>query len=90
MVMPHCGTFQYTGVVPPDGLRSGSWTLQDASGASVIGRGDPLSDNRLVGLQPKLEISNGQLVLKASGRDRAQVCSAALQVDRLDGSGSKW
>ena len=81
MVMPLCGTFRYAGVVPADGLRSGPWMLQDASAASATRRGDALFDNRLIGLQPTLEISNGQLVLKASSRDRAQISPASLQVD---------
>src|ERR1700674_4229342 len=81
MVMPLCGTFRYAGVVPADGLRSRRWTLQDASGASATGRRNALFDNRLVGLQPTLEILDGQLGLTASSRERAQVFSASLQVD---------
>lgn len=88
MVMPLCGTFQYAGVIPVDWSPPGRfWSppgrlrLDDQSGAASAGSGDPLFENRLVGLQPVLEISTNQLVLKASGRNRAEVSSAALEID---------
>jgi hypothetical protein len=43
---------------------------------------DPLFHNRLVGLHPILRIADGHLTLAASGRHRAQIESAVLEVDR--------
>jgi hypothetical protein len=43
---------------------------------------DPLFDNRLVGLHPVVRISGSQLILQAAGRDRAQVRSASVELDR--------
>jgi len=85
MVMPLCGTFHYAGDVPAlRGLKPARWTCEDRSGAPV-GPSDGfsrLSDNRLVGLRPVLRISSGQLVLQAASRDRAQVSSASIELDR--------
>lgn len=58
MVMPLSGTFQYSGVVPEG---SGTWRLTDNSGAASSEHGDSLDDNRLVGLQPSLEIVDAAL-----------------------------
>jgi hypothetical protein len=41
-----------------------------------------LRDNRLIGLTPTLRLSNGHLILDAASRDRAQVASASLELDR--------
>src|SRR5262245_23578227 len=56
MAIPPSGTFNYTGVVPDDPHSSRSWRLRDESGAASSARGGSLSDNRLVGLSPSLEI----------------------------------
>ena len=84
MVMPSCGTFCYSGVVPDSkaALASGDWTLQDQSGAALEAFTSELRSNRLVGLEPTLRISKGQLVLETASRHRAQVRSAALEIDR--------
>ena len=85
--MPPCGTFRYAGIVPDDLRRAGGWKLKDQSGAPagilgfLSGRGDSLFRNRLVGLQPNVEISDRHVILKASGRRRAQVRSAAIELD---------
>ena len=89
MAMPPCGTFQYAGLVPKDMGRSGRWRLEDRSGAPPVGRfwflrflgGHSLRDDRLLGLRPTLEISDDHLILKASGRHRATVRAASLQLD---------
>jgi hypothetical protein len=79
--MPLCGTFRYAGVVPADGPQSYRWTLQDESGASAKAQGDPMFDNRLVGLHPLLQVSTDQLILRAFSPHRAEVSSAALKLD---------
>lgn len=57
MAIPECGTFDYVGTVPlPDA--TGPWRLQDRSSAPPSPLGDRLSDDRLVGLDPSLEISD--------------------------------
>ena len=45
-------------------------------------RFDELRDNRLVGLEPTLRISEGHLVLEAATQYRAQIRSASLEVGR--------
>jgi hypothetical protein len=76
---------------------SGCWRLKDKSGASSItvpkswqvwkfwkrdANLDPLIYNRLIGLQPTLRISGGQLILEAGSRHRASIRSATLEFDR--------
>lgn len=57
MSIPPCGTFKYAGVIPDDqNHSSGRWRLLDQSGAGSSAGGDSLIDDRLVGLQPTLEI----------------------------------
>jgi hypothetical protein len=88
MVMPLCGTFHYAGVVPDTRAdrESGKWRLDDQSGAAPrtdwrFWQRNELFDNRLVGLRPALRILRGQLMLEAVGWRRAQVRSAALELD---------
>ena len=83
MTMPPCGTFQYTGVVPKTFSRSGLWQIEDPS-ARVLAKswlGNPMVDNRLVGLSPTVEISDGYLILTASGSYRAATLSASVHLD---------
>ena len=84
-MMPLCGTFYYAGAVPyaKDDCKSRPWKLQDESGAAPRETGDELVDNRLIGLQPVLEISDSHLLLTASGRHRATIRSATLDLDPL-------
>ena len=86
--MPLCGTFQYTGVVPQNFRHSARWKLADPFETVIwkswfrrFWKGDPLVQNRLVGLWPTLEISDGHLIFRASGPYRAQISSASLQLD---------
>jgi hypothetical protein len=87
-MMPPCGTFRYAGVVPATLRGSGRWKLEDQSGAPPLEKfgflkfwqGPSLRDDRLVGLQPILRISDGFLILKASRWHRAQISSASLEV----------
>ena len=72
--MPLCGTFYYAGVVPDeDDRKSRPWKLRDESGATPHELGDGMVDNRLIGLQPLLEISDSNLRLSAPGRHRATI-----------------
>ena len=84
MVMPACGTFHYSGVVPgaKAALESGHWTLEDQSGAALRAPTSELRDNRLLGLAPTLRISECHLVLETASRHRAQIRSASLEIDR--------
>lgn len=87
MVMPLCGTFHYSGVVPaavPD-RTSGRWKLKDASfndrnGLLKLGDPDPLNDTRLVGLQPTLRATQGVLLLNASDGLYARMSAAAIEL----------
>lgn len=82
MTMPPCGTFQYSGVIPTDWPHPQEvWKLQDQSGAKPGKTANPMLHNRLVGLEPILEISDGRLLLTASDLHRAEVRSAALEFD---------
>lgn len=57
MSIAPCGTFHYVGVVPlPE--TTGPWHLHDHSSAPFSPSGDRISDDRLVGLQPLLEVSD--------------------------------
>ena len=59
MVISPSGTFEYAGVVPEgQGQFSGEWELRDESGAEFSPGGDDLIDDRLVGLQPSLQITD--------------------------------
>ncbi len=59
MVMPASGTFQYSGIVPENPARSdGRWEMHDESGAESSSGSDRLKHNRLVGLQPSLQITD--------------------------------
>ena len=84
MVMPACGTFHYSGVVPDAraALESGYWTLEDQSGAALRAPTSQIRDNRLVGLEPTLRISECHLVLETTSRHRAEIRSASVEVDR--------
>jgi hypothetical protein len=82
MAMPLCGTFKYTGVVPDTKAdrESGQWQVHDTSGASSR-TGDPLWDNRLIGLKPTLRILGSHVVLEAPSRHRSEIHSASLELD---------
>jgi len=81
MSIPPCGTFHYAGLAAGAGLPAREWRLVDESGApSVLKK--PVTDNRLVGLHPRLEVSGGRLILSATDPERAQVASASFELDR--------
>jgi hypothetical protein len=86
MVMPLCGTFEYSGVVSAATLaRAAYWLLDAPADHSPLGRSrteyDPLRHDRLVGLRPILQISGGRFALIASSRSHARVSSASFDVD---------
>jgi hypothetical protein len=64
MVMPPCGTFDYS-VEVPEGLREGSDRLRAEAHTCGVGEytGDHLRDARLVGLCPTLVASGGRFTL---------------------------
>jgi|SRR3954447_12687966 hypothetical protein len=82
--MPASGTFFYAGFVPATGdpRDGGSWPLEDRSGAPrrLIGL-RRLRDNRLVGLQPTARLTRDHMVIEATDRNRAEVRSAAFELD---------
>ena len=57
-MIPLAGTFDYAGVVPGHVQTSRRWQLRDQSGAESSTSGDSLIHDRLVGLQPSLEITD--------------------------------
>jgi hypothetical protein len=59
MAIPLSGRFNYFGIVPDDHVQASSrWQLHDVSGAAAAVDGAPLVRNRLVGLDPSLEIAD--------------------------------
>ena len=59
MAISPSGTFNYAGIVPDSHVQSsGRWQLSDVSGAESSTGGDSIVHNRLVGLQPSLEITD--------------------------------
>ena len=57
MAIAPCGTFSYVGIVPgPE--TPGPWPMHDHSAAPASPLRGPVSDDRLVGLEPLLEISD--------------------------------
>jgi hypothetical protein len=90
MSIPPCGTFEYAGIIPDNWPHSsGPWRLQDDSGAPSTFRGDSLFDDRLLGLQPSLEIADAGLtpdvrVSPYTGIPRPKVLLSRLTL-RADG-----
>jgi hypothetical protein len=87
MVMPLCGTFHYSGIVPAavSDRTSGRWKLKDASFDDrnwllKLWDRDRLRDSRLVGLQPALRAAQGTLLLSATDWLYAQLSAAAIQL----------
>jgi hypothetical protein len=96
MTIPLAGTFEYVGVVPANPRESLSpWPLQLRE--PVEHTGNPLSNNRMLGYSPTLQITDGglapgeaprleirrsRLTLTASGRRNAQLAAASFYVDR--------
>lgn len=78
--MPPCGTFDYAGVIPADGMRS--WELEDQSEACAV-PDDTYEQfkKRLVGLRPTLSVTDGRLVLEAESRERAVSAAASFELD---------
>jgi hypothetical protein len=63
MSIPRSGTFNYAGIVPDGHVQSsGRWQMRDASGAESSSRVDSLVRDRLVGLQPSLEIADAGVI----------------------------
>ncbi len=58
-----------------------SWKFWKRPARSAGGL-DHLRDNRLVGLHPVVQISGSELILQAARRDRAEVRSASVELDR--------
>jgi hypothetical protein len=82
MSIATAGTFDYVGIVPTGGAQNGgTWQLRDQSGAALVETGDPLSDSRLLGLEPTLAISGTRLMLTASGPHRAGCAAASFFLD---------
>ena len=80
-MMPLCGTFHYAGVVPYSKAdnKSRPWKLQDQSGAAPLETGNGLVDNRLIGLQPVLEISENHLLsrtVRSEAIETTSLCNA--------------
>jgi hypothetical protein len=78
--MPPCGTFDYVAAVPSapvDGVIQVRASLREP----VERRGKSLTDNRLVGWSPRLEISSLQVILEAEGRQLSQLWKATFAVD---------
>jgi hypothetical protein len=59
VMMPPCGTFSYFTVVPEGGAQTSPWQMQ--SSETFVPTGSRLQDNRLVGWNPLLHISDAGL-----------------------------
>ena len=92
MSIPPAGTFEYAGVVPEDKNRfPGQWRLIDQSGAGSFASGDSLIDDRLVGLQPLIDITDAGLTpdvrlspFTGSGRPKVLLSRLTLRADSKD------
>jgi len=80
MVMPPCGTFDYVATLCSE-RRDGLVSVEARMREEVAPRGKPLTDNRLVGYAPRLEISSGRVVLTAKAREFSQVAQASFEID---------
>lgn len=80
MVMPPCGGFDYSAVVPA-GEHSDPWYAQERTGKPRKLTENPLVDDWLVGPGPKIEFSGSRITLAASGKERAQVSVVSFEVD---------
>ena len=78
MAIPPCGTFEYVLDVP-GGTKATPWMGEARVRTGVPVTGDPVVDDRLVGLRPIIEFSGNQLHLKANRRDRARVAEASIE-----------
>jgi hypothetical protein len=97
MVMPASGTFDYVAIVP-EAAADGVFECATQSREQIPITGDELSDGRLVGLGPRLTVSDAGLppeaggapggmrrrfTLTADSQDRATVAEASFHVDRV-------
>jgi hypothetical protein len=69
------GAARLKGLSPP---RAWGFWKRDSRRDDIF---DRLRENRLVGLEPTLRISECHLVLETASRHRAQLCSASLEID---------
>lgn len=76
--MPPCGTFCYRGVVPLDWPYIRTWPVRDESGADRVSATDRLRGERLVGLNPVVEVGTESIKLRARSQERAQARTATL------------
>jgi len=96
-MMPLCGTFNYFTVVPSGGAQAGPWLME--SSETLVPTGSHLRDNRLIGWNPLLHISDAGLtpnpgptrpaVLRSElrfvsqGKKYAQISSVSYYLDRV-------
>ena len=80
-MMPPCGTFRYFTVVPEGGAQKGPWQMQ--SSETFAPTGSHLHDNRLVGWNPIVHISDGGLTPNP-GPTRPAVLRSGLQFVSTD------
>src|SRR5262245_21831955 len=79
-MMPPCGTFSYSVILPCDALESqGPWDCR--SDEEPRRTGNRLFDFRLLGFSPKIRIGDGWITLEASGPDRALEKEFSFGVD---------
>lgn len=84
MVMPLSGTFRYRTIVPERGAQAAPWEMESAEAFSATG--NPLSENRLVGWNPSLHISDAGVTPNLGPR-RPAVLRSEL---RLVATGKKY
>jgi hypothetical protein len=72
MSIPRCGTFQYVVTVPETVKKWGRWTVDLQKPIELTG--DDLTDDRLVGHSPALEISDAGIApdIPSTGTGRAR------------------
>jgi hypothetical protein len=93
MAIPLCGRFEYVGVVPgPE--TTGPWQLHDLSTAPSSPLPGPVSDVRLVGLHPVLEMADAGVTpgvarspLTGTVRPKVLLSRWTLRADRKDSAG---
>ncbi len=81
MTMPPSGTFSYVTVVPEGGAQAAPWQME--SRETFVPTGSPLNDNRLVGWNPLLHISDAGMTPNP-GPSRPAVLRSELRLMATD------
>src|SRR5258707_10969262 len=79
MAIASAGLFDYVAVIPAD-REEAPWIMSQHARDRRPLEGDPLVDDRLVGMNPAVEISDGTVTLRAPSAERASCQAASFEV----------